>query len=119
MTTAVPVAPQRGFSFTGWTNSNPDDPQPGADLDQEFDRSNGSIAEVIARLALVQRDDGALANKSVGTDQLTDELAAAIGVTTGAQFETTAAFNSWRTQLLNLLVAKGLLTPSDVSPLMP
>jgi hypothetical protein len=44
---------------------------PGSELDIEFGAIDNTLTEILANLALIQRDDGALANASVGLDQLT------------------------------------------------
>ena len=52
------------------------DAQLKAKIDSELDAVEQTLDETLANLALIQRDDGTLANESVGTDQLTAELAA-------------------------------------------
>jgi hypothetical protein len=71
---AQPPAYARAFSFTDWTANNPATPQPGVRLDVEYDAIATTIAALRANLALIQRDDGPLANRSVGPDQLSTEL---------------------------------------------
>jgi len=114
---AAPDKPERGYSFTEWTNTNPTQPQPGDKLDQEFDRTNESVGEVIDRLADIQRDDGQLANESVGMDQLTDDVKQAMGVVSGQEHLSVAAFNQWRQQLLQVLVGNGVITAEQAAAL--
>lgn len=71
---AQPPAYARVFSFTDWTANNPQTPQPGARLDVEYDAIGTTLAAIRTNLALIQRDDGALANESVGPDALSPEL---------------------------------------------
>jgi hypothetical protein len=65
-----PTPYERGHSFTDWSAQHPADPQPGADLDAEFDNIELTLDQILTNLALIQRDDGDLANSSVGLDQL-------------------------------------------------
>lgn len=60
----------RQFSFTDFSTSNPVDPHPGTSLDQEFNAILATLRVALANLALIQRDDGALRNGSVGVDTL-------------------------------------------------
>lgn len=71
---AQPPAYSRVFSFTDWTANNPSTPQPGVRLDVEYDAIALTLTATRANLALIQRDDGALRNASVGPDQLSPEL---------------------------------------------
>ncbi|WP_223518272.1 hypothetical protein [Pseudomonas sp. BF-R-21] len=77
---ATPVPPPytRQTSFTDWEANHPGEPATGTSLDAEFNAVQVSMTDTQARLALIQRDDGALANYSVGRDQLDPELAAAL-----------------------------------------
>lgn len=71
---AQPPAYARAFSFTNWTANHPTTPQPGVSLDNEFGAVATSIAGIRTNLALIQRDDGQLANGVVGPDQLSAAL---------------------------------------------
>lgn len=71
---AQPPAYARAFSFTDYTANYPSTPQPGVRLDVEFDALTTTTNAIRANLALIQRDDGALANASVSADQLSPEL---------------------------------------------
>ncbi len=64
----------RSYSFSDWTANHPADPQPGVPLDTQFDAVAVAVAALITRLALIQRDDGALKNGVVGADALGSEL---------------------------------------------
>lgn len=65
----------RQFDFSDFSASNPLDQQPGGSLDAEFDAIKTTTDAVRGNLAKIQRDDGALANDSVGVDQLKPEVA--------------------------------------------
>lgn len=69
-----PVAYSLAFSFTNWTANHPATPQPGVSLDNEFRAIALTTDQIRANLALIQRDDGELANLSVGADQLSPEI---------------------------------------------
>lgn len=71
---AQPPPYTRGYSFSDWTASNPSTPQPGVPLDGEFDDLATTMSALLENLALIQRDDGALANGIVGPDALSTEL---------------------------------------------
>lgn len=88
----LPYDYDRQKSFTDYEIANPSDPISGNDLDVEFNAVERALDETQARLRLIQRDDGAILNASVGLDQLKDE--ALIGVnapTTWAEFTAYAA----------------------------
>lgn len=65
-----PTPYTRLFSFTDWSTQHPSSPQPGIDLDGEYNRIKLTTDQVLANLALIQRDDGALKNASVSPDTL-------------------------------------------------
>lgn len=68
--------------FTQWTTDHPTLPQLGNKIDQELNAVALTLSEVLANLALIQRDDGALANESVGRDQLADDVASGVNTPT-------------------------------------
>lgn len=74
-----PTAYTRQADFTSYEASNPSTPKRGEDLDAEFDALKVTTDEVLDNLALIQRDDGALANASVHPDALSDEALALMG----------------------------------------
>lgn len=65
--------------FTDWTTAHPTTPQQGNKIDQELNAIALTLAEVLANLELIQRDDGEIANDSIGLDQLKDEVETGIG----------------------------------------
>ncbi len=81
----LPADYDRQVSFTDFEVLNPGEPPRGVDLDAEFNAIEQSMDETQDRLGLIQRDDGALANESVGLDQLKTE--AKIGVNTPAEWQ--------------------------------
>jgi hypothetical protein len=74
----LPKPYDRKHRFGTASSNNPSNPIQGYDLDAEFDAIDISMDETQARLAQIQRDDGGLANDSVGLDQLTDEALQAV-----------------------------------------
>jgi hypothetical protein len=66
-------------------------PNLGLKLDVEFGNISTSVGEINDNLAMIQRDDGALANESVGVDQLKDELRA--GINTPVSWLTATAYS--------------------------
>lgn len=77
--TPLPTPYTRQTSFTDWEANHPGEPAPGTSLDAEFNAVQVSITDTQARLAQIQRDDGRLADASVGPDQLDDQVIALIG----------------------------------------
>lgn len=71
---AQPPPYDRAYSFTDHSANLPTTPQPGVSLDNEFEAIEVTTDAIRANLALIQRDDGALANASVGFDQLSAEV---------------------------------------------
>jgi hypothetical protein len=69
-----PTPYDRQASFTLLASQNPSTPYTGADLDAEFNAVKVTLDELLARLPSIQRDDGDLANASVGPDQLAPAL---------------------------------------------
>ena len=71
---AQPPPYERQYAFRAFQTANPDDPLPGQKVDIEFNAVKATLDEVLANLALIQRDDGRVANNSVGTSQLDGAL---------------------------------------------
>lgn len=76
---ARPPRYSRDFGFTDWSNARPDEPLPGDQVDSELDDVSSAINATQDNLALIQREDGELGNKTVGPDQLKDGLIDFIG----------------------------------------
>jgi hypothetical protein len=71
---AQPTPYDRQANFSNEEALNPTGKTPGASLDAEFNSVKVSLDQTQANLALIQRDDGRLANASVGQDQLSPSL---------------------------------------------
>lgn len=71
---ADPTKYTPGYSFTGFEVSNPEDPKPGTSLDGEFAAIRTSIDTAVEAIKDVRRADGAIANNSIGPDQLSAAL---------------------------------------------
>lgn len=71
---AQPTTFNRAYNFTEYQASNPSAPLPADRIDAEFNLIKQTLDEVLANLAVIQRDDTELANDSVGLDQLTAEV---------------------------------------------
>lgn len=85
-----PTPYARGYSFTGFQRVNPTEPLPGDKVDLELDTLVDVLAETHANMALLQRDDGELANESVGFEQLKAEVS--VGVQPAVLWETATDF---------------------------
>lgn len=64
----------RQFNFQNQALLTPNDPPPADEMDSEYNAIKLTLDATLANLALIQRDDGALKNDSVGLDQLKDEV---------------------------------------------
>jgi hypothetical protein len=71
---AQPTPYNRAFNFADFQSENPANPLPGARVDEELSRVKLTTDQIRAALRLLQRDDTALANNSVGIDQLKAEV---------------------------------------------
>lgn len=87
---AQPIPYERSYSFTNWSSSHPSDPHPGVQLDAQFDALEVTTDQIRTNLALIQRDDGLLANGSVGADQLSTEIT--IGLRSIGPWATSTAY---------------------------
>lgn len=89
----APPVYDRDYSFTDWETTHPGEPKPGTALDTEFDDVSNALTATQEALALLQRTDGALANDSVGPDQLQDDVFDGIvdGITADAEAAADAA----------------------------
>ena len=65
----------RSFSFSNLQAQNPTAVPPGSSIDLELNNVKANSDGVLANLARIQRDDGALANGSVSFDQFSPGLA--------------------------------------------
>lgn len=77
MSQPTPYVP--ATSFSDHTANLPDIPQDGTDMDAEFQAIKTTLDETLTNLAIIQRDDGNLANGVVTTDSLDPLLAAQLG----------------------------------------
>lgn len=71
---AQPTTYDRQFSFASFQASSPSTPIPAARIDDEFNAVKQTLDEILNNIALIQRDDGDLANASVGYDQLAEDI---------------------------------------------
>jgi hypothetical protein len=69
-----PPALNRAFSFSNFQAANPSLPIPGSQVDLELNNVVATANAIRTNLALIQRDDGALANASVTYDALSPAL---------------------------------------------
>lgn len=69
-----PIRYLKRYSFSGFQATAPDDPLPGARVDDELANIATSIDETVEALKDLRRSDGRLMNASVGPDQLSSAL---------------------------------------------
>jgi hypothetical protein len=69
-----PPAYSRSFSFSNFMATSPSLPIPGTQVDLELNSVKATLDATLTNLARIQRDDGQLANASVGTDQLSSQV---------------------------------------------
>lgn len=87
---AQPTAYNRAYNFSNYQAQHPADPLPAGSLDEELSRVKVTLDQIRANLAIIQRDDTAIANRSVGFDQLKTEVQ--IGINPPAPWATTHAY---------------------------
>lgn len=87
---AQPASYSRSYSFQDFQSGHAATPLPGDKLDQQFDAMAAVVDEVLDRISRLQRDDLALANDSVGYDQLRDEVV--IGFNAPSTWATTTGY---------------------------
>jgi hypothetical protein len=76
---AQPTPYDRLYNFTDWQVVRPSKPLPATELDAELNAIELAIDQTQANLALIQRDDGRLANQSVTPESLSTATLALIG----------------------------------------
>jgi hypothetical protein len=76
---SYPTKYQRQYDYVSYQNANPSRPLPATKVNADYNAVAASLEETIEFLKTSLRSDGALANESVGPDQLTTELKASIG----------------------------------------
>lgn len=78
-----PTPYTRQADFTDWSEEHPGEPHQGVSMDAEFNAVAVTLAGMLANLLLIQRDDGALRNGSVGLSTLSSGVLALINTQTG------------------------------------
>lgn len=88
-----PTPYTRSFDFTGYQENFPAQPLPGAQVDSNLDLIQISILQIIARLGLIQRDDGLIKNGVVTSDSFASSaLALMSGFTPRGNWAATTAY---------------------------
>lgn len=90
---AQPTSYDRQYSFSTWQAQHPSDPLPGDQVDAELNAVKATSDETLAALALIQRDDGELANASVGLAQLKPEVSVGVAPAVAWTADTDFAVN--------------------------
>ena len=67
---AQPTPYEPDYDFSAFSSGSPNAQPPGVPLDVEFNNLRITLAQILANLQLIQRDDTRLRNASVGVDQL-------------------------------------------------
>lgn len=98
---SYPTKYTRQYDYVSYQNANPNRPLPAGHIQADLNQVALSTADIVEFLKKSLRSDGALANKSVGRDQLATDVLAGVGDTTAlnetlaeAQASATAAANS-------------------------
>lgn len=87
-----PTPYELAYDFVGWQIANATRPLPASKLEIEFNAIEDTIDQILTNLALIQRDDGEIANGTVGYDQLKPELA--LGLVEPVEWATGVAFSA-------------------------
>lgn len=103
---AQPTPYDRQYSFASYQSQHPSDPLPGGEVDSELNAVKASLDETQANLALIQRDDGQLANGSVGLDQLAPEVT--VGFTPAIAWATNIDIQENQSVFYNLVLYRTL-----------
>jgi len=77
---AQPTPYTRQYNFNDFATTSPSDPLPGVQVDNEMNSVKTNLSDLNANIALVQRDDGKLANQSVHKNSFDVDALALIGV---------------------------------------
>jgi hypothetical protein len=77
-----PTIYERHANFTDHSTSEPLKPHSGVNLDAEFDAVKLTLDQVLANIAKIQRDDGEVANQTIGIDQLKSGIKFGLNPTT-------------------------------------
>lgn len=88
---AQPTRYTRKYDFENHSTLYPTTPQPGVQMESELDAIKVTTDEICNNLALIQRDDGALASRSVGLAQLQTGLV--VGVNPATNWLTATAYD--------------------------
>lgn len=81
---AQPTEYTRQYDFDDFQSSNPTTPLPADQLEAELNAVKTTTDEIRNNIALIQRDDGELANASVGVDQLATDARALFAAEAGS-----------------------------------
>jgi hypothetical protein len=96
----------RQANFVAEQAANPTGKTPGVSLDAEYNAVKATLDEVNANLALIQRDDGVLANSSVGVAQLTPDIVMGVPISTPWQTAKAYVLNDvvWQSNVLYVCI---------------
>ena len=68
----------RNYNFNDFQTTNPSDPLPASQVDNEFNDVKLTLDDLNANIALIQRDDGKIANASVHKEALSQDALALV-----------------------------------------
>lgn len=106
----TPTAYTRYRDYSQFQSDNPDTDLNGSDLDTDFDRIKTSLDSQTTCLATIRKDDGTLANASVGADQLKTEIITLLnGITPRGDWATLGTYAVGDLVSQNSLVYVGLV----------
>ncbi len=77
-----PPSYERQSDFSDHSENYPDEPHNGTNLDSEFNAVKTTLDATLENLVLIQRDDGEIANATIGEVQLKPSLLAQLGSST-------------------------------------
>jgi hypothetical protein len=103
-----PVTYDRVYNFTEYQALNPSNPLPADKVDLELNTVKISLDQTQSNLALIQRDDGQIANRSVGFDQLKSELS--VGVAPAVTWATSTNYQVNNSVFVGLLLYRCLIS---------
>lgn len=89
----------RQYNFANYQAINPSTPLPAGQVDAELNAAKATLDAISANLKLIQRDDRAIKNSSIGLDQLKSEVTVGFQVPTVWVTATAYATSNTRTPL--------------------
>lgn len=113
-TMAQPTRYEPSYDFSDFQQDNPTEPLPADKIDTELENIAETTDEICDNLALIQRDDGALANQIVTRESLDPDVLGGIGPDAVTAAETAVEAATTATEAADRAVAAAATSPINV-----